>query len=158
MLRAAILISILVSASASTAIAIDFPYRQKGEQEIDKHQIGYGDIVLTSDGVMKIHNMFSNGKKVAGNNFYGITYIHDINNAVIGYFVQWRGVNAAGTGGSVEGHVEGKHQLTPDQLARFHHVSFRFGAKNCGLRVTGWQLRDKGFDIVMNESVCQGTP
>ncbi|MBY5439341.1 hypothetical protein [Rhizobium leguminosarum] len=143
---------------ATETLAVNFPYKAHGEQNIDTHQVGYGDVVLTAGGTMKIHYKFSNGKKVAGNNFYGVTYLHDASNNVFGYFVQWRGVDASLGGKAKEGDVDGIHKLTPEQLATFDHVSFRFGAKNCGLRVSDFHFIDKGISVGLEEAECGNVP
>lgn len=149
---------VLLTWTATSAYAVTFPYTAKKEQNIDTHQVGTGTVSLTADGTMKINYHFSNGKKIAGNNFYGVTYLQDANNKVFGYFVQWKGLNGSGGGRAKEGDVGGVYKLTPAQLARFDHVSFRLGAKNCGLRVTDFHFVDKGFEIGMDEAECGNVP
>ncbi|MGO6692504.1 hypothetical protein ACCS54_18915 [Rhizobium johnstonii] len=150
----------LLASLTMPALAVTYPYHAKGEQNIDTHQVGYGDVLLTADGIMKVHSKFSNGKRIAGNNFYAVTSMHNAAGGVIGYFVQWKGLNGSGGGRAVEGDVNDSFKLNATQLAQFDHVSFRFGAKNCGIRITGLHLEEGSpkNGVTLGEVECGNVP
>ena len=122
--------------------AISLPFHAHGEQNIDTHQVGYSDVNVQKDGSVNISTKFSNGKKIAGNNFFAVIYFVDASKKDIAAFVQWKGVDAAFGGKAREASITDTFKLKPDQLGRLDHITFRFGAKNCGFHLTGLILRD----------------
>jgi hypothetical protein len=79
---------------------------------------------------------------------------------VLGYFVQWKGVDGSVGGHAREATISDHLKLTPAQLAQFGHLDFRFGVKNCGFKVTGFHLGggDQTDEVTMSTVECGSQP
>ncbi|TCM65754.1 hypothetical protein [Rhizobium sp. BK068] len=124
---------------ATSAFAIDFPFRFHHEQEIDRHQIGYVDVVIAPDGAGSVTTKFSNGKQFAGNTFAAETALLDNNQQAILVFRLVKGLDGSWGGHAREGSATSTFKLTAEQMARFNHVEVgQMRALNDGITPETW--------------------
>jgi hypothetical protein len=127
----------VASASVKAVAPLSFPYKNHIEQNIDHHQVGWIDIKIDQSGKGRLVTSFSNGKQIAGNEFWGLTTLHDANGKPVKKFLAEKGLDGSWGGHAREGHVEKRFQLTPDEMARVHRVTIKMGVRNCGFHVVG---------------------
>jgi hypothetical protein len=133
-IRGAIAVAALC-AGITAALAGTFPIKVHREQEIDRHQVGWIDVTIQDSGKVVVAGGFSNGKQLAGNNFYGITSFVRKDGSVIHNVLQEKGLDGSWGGHAREGRVTNEFTMTPEQLAEFDHITYRAGVRNCGMKV-----------------------
>jgi len=135
-----------LSATAATA-AVSYPYKEHKEQNIDDHQVGAIDLAIDSQGHGTLHHFWSNGKQIAGNNFYSVVALRAKDGRVIWSDKQVKGLDGSGGGHAREGEVTITFSLTKDQMDEFDHYDFKMGAQNCGIDLTSVRFTDNGIEL-----------
>jgi hypothetical protein len=122
--------------------------------------VGYSDVTITSNGSVTIDTKFSNGKQIGGNNFFSVVTFRSASGGVLGYFVQWKGLDGSFRGHAREARATDQFKLQPTAFSQFDHVDFRFGVRNCGFKVTGFHLGDgdKNNGVTMSTVECGNQP
>lgn len=146
------IIAIAASASAYAIEPLREPAKYKYEQNIDRNQVAYLDVVIQPDGTTSVTTMWSNGKQWAGNNFYSVVKFMSKDGKIITYVTQQKGLDGSGGGRARRGSETNGIKLTADQLAAFDRIEWKAGAKNCGLVFNG--IKSSG-EITFVEQQCE---
>jgi hypothetical protein len=126
----------LATFAVTPSLAMTYPYHLHQEQNIDDHQVGWIDLDINSNGTGLLTASFSNGKQIAGNNFYSIAVLRRKDGTIIDHpILQEKGLDGSWGGHAREGHVTNTLTLNAEQLASFDHVELKMGVRNCGMTV-----------------------
>lgn len=99
-----------------------FPYHYQAQQNIDRHQIGYLDVVVDGGGHGVVTTKFSNGQQIRGNTFASATGFYAHNGKPFLIVVETKGLDGSLGGHAREGTVSRPVQLSPEQLKAFDHA------------------------------------
>jgi hypothetical protein len=125
------------------------------EQEIDQSQFGYVDISINPSGKGTVRYKWSNGKRLAGNNFYSIVALVGKDNKPIWSDKQVKGLDGSMGGKARQGEVTAQISIDPAQVLQITNVLFKTGVENCGYEVTGFKCCDNGLEIEGKQKKCE---
>ncbi len=154
-ITAAVLLFVGVVSMLTSAHAVEFPFRHHQEQNIDKHQVGYVDIVIDAEGRGTVTYKWSNGKQWSGNTFYSVVVFLDKKGDIVYSDRQTKGLDGSFGGRAREGSVATPFTLSKEQMAAFDHVAVKMGAENCSLVIEAVKCCDKGLEVELKTQQCK---
>lgn len=142
-------------AAGGSAMAANLPFSQHLEQEIDRHQVAYADVMIAPDGSGVANYKWSNGQQIRGNNFYTYLVLVTKDNKPVWTDKQMKGLDGSWGGHAREGEVKTSFHLSEEQLSAIDHVIMKSGTVNCGLEMIQFHCCDDGIEATFSTKKCQ---
>jgi hypothetical protein len=129
--KMAVVAVVLAQTAMSSAQGVTYPFKFHKEVEIGPHQMGYVDVVIGADGKGKSDAAFSNASHFPNSNFYSIVVLRTKDGSVIKAIIQEQVVYSMMEWQMQSGYDTEQFLLTAEELARFDHVDYDAGLRDC---------------------------